>query len=188
MDIETAMPACLSDTPEAVCVKQFSRRQFLKIGSWSVLGAVGADTAYRWVQHVPPLTFDGRHAFASPHHPPIIHYIVGVANQLVDKPYKLGGGHRMLYDNGYDCSGSISHILYRSRLLDAPRNSQRFIDYGHPGPGVYVNVFVRPGKHVFMSVCGLRFDTTGGREGEGPRWRPEPRGFKEFVCRHPKGL
>jgi hypothetical protein len=170
-------------------VTSFERRRMLKLGSLGVLGvALGGAGSYYYFTQVPGLYFDGRFAYATPQHPPVVHEIVRYANELQDKPYRLGGGHQALHDEGYDCSGSVSHILYRARLLGGPMTSRGFAKYGQPGAGHYVTVFVKPDHHVFMSVCGLRFDTSGGRVGEGPRWHAQPRDPSEFVVRHPPGV
>lgn len=186
------IPASLTDTPEASCVQHMrSRRWWLKrLGAWGALGsAVGAATWY-WTPPPPvmPLYFNGVYALPHVSHPRMVHHIVGYANQLVDKPYKWGGGHLALFDNGFDCSGSISHVLYRSGLLAHASSSKDFVRYGLPGAGRYVTLYVKPGHHVFMEVCGLRFDTSGQRQGEGPRWRLPSRNRDGFVARHPPWL
>ncbi len=182
------IPDDLENTPEAQAVHGLGRRRWLK---WSGLGALAAaagGSGLYWQNQIPLLHYDGRYAHANSYHPPAVHYIVNLANQLQDKPYKSGGGHQMLHDAGFDCSGSISHILYRSGLLVRPLNSTGFAGYGMAGTGSYVTLFVKPGQHVFMSVCGLRFDTSGGKAGEGPRWRPVARKADGFLNRHPRGL
>lgn len=185
-DSNDFIPDALEKTPEASAVKNLTRRNWLKLSSLGALAAGGG--GFYYYSQMPLLSFDGRYARATHYHPPVIHTLVQIANQLVDKPYKWGGGHQQLFDNGFDCSGSISHILYRTGLLTRPLTSQKFVAYGNAGPGRYVSIFVKPGNHVFMSVCGLRFDTSGNRTGEGPRWRSTARSSSGFVNRHPPGL
>jgi hypothetical protein len=182
------IPESLENTPEADTVKSLTRRNWLKMTGLGALAVTGGGAGFYYYSQVPKLIFDGRYARATAYHPPVLHHLVHFANQLVDKPYKWGGGHQQLYDDGFDCSGSISHILYRSGLLVRPLNSRGFAGYGQPGAGRYVSLFVKPGSHVFMSVCGLRFDTSGNREGEGPRWRSNARSTSGFINRHPQGL
>ena len=134
------------------------------------------------------LRFDGRYAAVPNTFPGSIQHAVHAANSLQGKPYRMGGGHNKVEDSAYDCSGSVSYVLIRSGLLRAPLSSKEFANYGRPGPGRFVTIYVKPGEHVFMTICGLRLDTTGGREGEGPRWRPTPRSASGFVMRHPVGL
>lgn len=160
-----------------------------RLGAWAAAGSVvGAATYFVPSPTILPLYFDGLHALAHVSHPAVVHHVVAFANQIVDKPYKWGGGHKVLFDNGFDCSGSISHVLFRAGLLKQPANSSSFVQYGQPGPGRYVTLYVKPGHHVFMEVCGLRFDTTGMRTGEGPRWRVASRNRKGFHARHPAWL
>jgi hypothetical protein len=187
MENPDPIPDSLADTPEGEYVRGMNRRHWLKLGGAGALAATGGG-GYYWYNQVPLLHFDGHYAHASTSHPPVIHYIVAYANELVDKPYRLGGGHKALFDDAFDCSGSVSHILNRAGLLVGPLNSTSFVNYGLAGPGAYVTLFVKPRQHVFMSVCGLRFDTTGGKAGEGPRWRAYARNAAGFLNRHPPGL
>jgi hypothetical protein len=187
-EADTPIPESLIDTPEAECVRQLvGRRRWMKLGMWGALGAVGG-VGYYLTPSVVPLYFNGLYAYAHESHPPIVHQLVAAANELVNKPYKWGGGHQALWDNGFDCSGSVSHVLYRAKLLDAPLSSSAFARYAMPGPGSYVTLFVKPGHHVFMQICGLRFDTSGSRAGEGPRWRLPSRSYSGFYSRHPAWL
>jgi hypothetical protein len=187
---DTPIPESLTNTPEAECVRQLDgRRRWLKLGMWGALSTMGGMGYYYWAPPaVVPLYFNGFYAYAHVTHPPVVHQIVAAANELVNKPYKWGGGHQLLFDSGFDCSGSISHVLYRSQLLDRPLSSSAFAHYAMPGPGNYVTLYVKPGHHVFMEVCGLRFDTSGSKAGEGPRWRVLNRHKEGFYARHPAYL
>lgn len=114
---------------------------------------------------------------------------VAAANRLVDKPYKYGGGHAVLKDWGYDCSGATSYVLREAGLLQGHLTSSGFFNYGRKGKGDWITIYVRRG-HVFLVIGGLRFDT-GGRGGNGesgPRWKPEPRKVDGHAMRHPRGL
>ncbi|HRN23098.1 MAG TPA: peptidoglycan endopeptidase [Akkermansia muciniphila] len=113
---------------------------------------------------------------------------IAAANSLVNKPYRLGGGHRRHHDTHYDCSGSTSFVLKEAGLLTSTRHSRLFLNYGQKGAGDWISIYAKNG-HVFMVICGLRFDTTGsGRRGEGPRWRVDGRNTRHFLVRHPTGL
>jgi hypothetical protein len=113
---------------------------------------------------------------------------LNAADQVAGMPYKYGGGHASLVDTGYDCSGSLSYVLCGAGFLRRPIASTDFGHFGVPGTGLYLTIYVRPGVHVFMTVCGLRMDTGGGRQEEGPRWRAKPRSTAGFVMRHPAGF
>ena len=134
------------------------------------------------------LRFDGRFAAAPLSAPRQIQYAVAAANSLQNKPYRLGGGHSRLEDNAYDCSSSCSYVLIKAGLLKNVLTSKGFASYGEAGPGRFITIYVNPGSHVFMTVCGLRFDTSGGSRGEGPRWRTQGRSIKGFSMRHPSGF
>lgn len=114
---------------------------------------------------------------------------VAAANRLLDKPYKFGGGHAVLNDTGYDCSGATSYVLREAGLLEGQLTSSEFFNYGKRGKGDWITVYARKG-HVFLVIGGLRFDTGGaGGNGEsGPRWKPQPRRVDGHVMRHPAGL
>lgn len=150
------------------------------------LAARAAQSAPRVYPSV--LRFDGRHATAPLTAPTQIQYAVGAANSIQNKPYRRGGGHAHVEDRAYDCSGSVSYVLIKAGLLRSPLSSAGFANYGLPGPGRYITIYVKPGEHVFMSVCGLRLDTSGGRGEEGPRWRAKSRSANGFIMRHPAGF
>jgi cell wall-associated NlpC family hydrolase len=134
------------------------------------------------------LRFDGRYAAAPISLPAPVQHAVNAVNQIQNKPYRRGGGHASVDDNAYDCSGSVSYALIKAGLLRAPLSSGAFASYGQPGPGRFITIYVKPGEHVFMTICGLRLDTTGGQSGEGPRWRAKPRSADGFIMRHPAGF
>lgn len=126
-------------------------------------------------------------AYAPTSVPSSVKRAITAANEINHLPYQFGGGHgRPCY--GLDCSGSTSHVLRAAGLMDGSMPSKGFLKYGKSGPGKYITVFVRDG-HVFMTICGLRFDTTSNGSGHvGPRWMTKPRSTKGFKLRHPPGL
>lgn len=134
------------------------------------------------------LTFNGRYAMAPTNLPAQVQYAVSAGNYIQSKPYVRGGGHRSVEDFAYDCSGSVSYMLIKGGMLNRPLSSKEFASFGEAGPGRFITIYVKPGEHVFMSICGLRMDTSGGSEGQGPRWRASARSMNGFVMRHPFGL
>jgi len=134
------------------------------------------------------IRFDGRFASVTTNAPAQIQHAVYAANKLQNKPYVRGGGHASVEDNAYDCSGSVSYVLIKAGLLRAPLASGAFASYGEAGPGRYITIWVKPGEHVFMTICGLRMDTSGQITGEGPRWRTKSRSMAGFIARHPAGF
>lgn len=129
----------------------------------------------------------GRIAYAPANAPECVKRAIWATNYLTWKPYIWGGGHGTFYDRGYDCSGTISFFLHHGGLLDQPVPSKDFLGYGECGRGRWVTIYARNG-HVFAVVAGLRLDTTGFRQEEGPRWRLDSRSPFGFVARHPAGL
>jgi hypothetical protein len=137
------------------------------------------------------LTQDGM-ATVPPGAPPEVASIINAANKVAHAPYRYGGGHGGVSDEGiwvdsaYDCSGSVSFALASAGLLDSPLDSTSFMGWGKPGPGKWVTIFANHG-HAFMVVAGLRFDTVE-RARTGTRWGREYSAVSGFTLRHPAGL
>jgi hypothetical protein len=123
------------------------------------------------------------------------------ANQIQDRPYIYGGGHRSFQSRGYDCSGTVSYALHGAGLLASPLDSGSFMRWGAKGKGAWITVFTNPG-HAYAVLAGLRLDTSSygvasRRLGKtvaksaferGPRWRPTMRPATGFRARHPVGF
>lgn len=126
-------------------------------------------------------------AYAPANAPAAVKRCVAAANRINDLPYQFGGGHGRA-SFGLDCSGTVSHVLRNAGLINGSMPSKGFTNYGKSGPGKYITIYARDG-HVFMTICGLRLDTTSHGDGEaGPRWMAKPRSTKGFKMRHPPGL
>jgi cell wall-associated NlpC family hydrolase len=132
------------------------------------------------------LNADGT-ATAPPDAPQEVKDIIAAGNKIFDKPYKYGGGHGKWKDSGYDCSGSVSYALHGAGLLKRPRDSTGFETYGAKGLGNWVTIYANSG-HAYMTVAGLRFDTSGAKSRGGSRWTDEMRSADGYVVRHPVGL
>ncbi len=126
-------------------------------------------------------------AVAPPGAPPQVKRAIEAANKIAGKPYRMGGGHKRHEDNCYDCSGSGSYVLREAGLQTSVRHSPLFLKYGQKGPGRWISVYAKNG-HVFMVICGLRFDTSSSGGQRGPAWRTSARSTKGFVVRHPGGF
>jgi len=124
-------------------------------------------------------------AVAPEHAPEVVKRVIQAGNAIANLPYKWGGGHGAWRDNGYDCSGSVSFALAGAGLLDAPRTSGGFMEYGAPGPGEWITIHAGAG-HMYMVVAGLRFDTSGANGST--RWQADPRGMSGLAVRHIPGL
>lgn len=133
--------------------------------------------------------FENGRAIAPAHAPEAVHRAVAAANHLhlQNVPYKWGGGHARLNDDGYDCSGAVSYVLREAGLMEGHLTSRGFRRYGSRGQGKWITLWVRDG-HVFMTIGGLRFDTGGSAARTGPRWKPEVRSKKGLSARHPRGF
>ncbi|MDI1312648.1 hypothetical protein [Prosthecobacter sp.] len=134
------------------------------------------------------IRFDGRFASVGQTAPQALQFAVYAANTLQNKPYVLGGGHRSIEDSAYDCSSSTSYVLMKAGLLKRCLSSREFANYGEAGAGRFITIWVKPGEHVFITICGLRMDTSGQVTGEGPRWRVKGRNYAGFSPRHPSGF
>jgi hypothetical protein len=111
--------------------------------------------------------------------------MIAEANRVDAKhfPYVWGGGHGS-FSGPFDCSGAVSDILHAGGVLNAPRVSGDFMNYGLPGPGA-VTLYANP-SHVYMSINGKYFGTSGSNPGGGAGWfagAPRP----GFEVRHVGG-
>ena len=86
---------------------------------------------------------------AAPADAPIeVQQAIWAANTIQDKPYKYGGGHAKIEDNGYDCSGTVSYALIHAGLLESPLPSGPFMRWGARGRGQWITVFANGGPRL----------------------------------------
>jgi cell wall-associated NlpC family hydrolase len=135
-------------------------------------------------------------AYAPAAAPEVVKQIVWAANTIRNKPYIYGGGHSgyvldriarvAKLDRGYDCSGSVSFALHGAGLLSSPLVSGDFPNWSavERGKGAWVTIYAN-GGHVFMTVAGARFDTSGARPS---RWQSAMRSGSGYAVVHPRGL
>jgi hypothetical protein len=112
--------------------------------------------------------------------------VIAAANEIIDKPYRYGGGHGSFQDSGYDCSGTVSYALHGAGLIRRPMDSSELAGYGSRGRGQWITVYGNSG-HAFAVIAGLRLDTSGSG-GRGPRWHTDLRSGDGYAVRHPSGL
>lgn len=115
---------------------------------------------------------------------------IWAANELVGKPYRYGGGHALIEDTGYDCSGTVSYALIHGKLLASPLDSGSFMSWGEAGEGAWITIYTNPG-HAYVVIAGMRLDTSAAGDpsgAKGPRWRPNLRETAGFKARHPEGF
>jgi len=130
-------------------------------------------------------------AYAPDQAPDAVKQAIWAANAIVGLPYRLGGGHKLGFnDHAYDCSGTVSFALHGGNLLARPRDSSSFLRYGAAGKGQWITIYTNPG-HAFAVIAGMRLDTSAAGDPSGlsgPRWRPNLRSTRGYKARHPVGL
>jgi len=116
---------------------------------------------------------------------------IAAANRIHTRPYIWGGGHRTFKSRGYDCSGAVSYVLHAAGLLRSPLASGPLMRWGSPGIGSWITVYANR-THAWMTVAGLRFDTSAVgeslKQGSGPRWRVSTRSGTGYAARFYPGL
>jgi hypothetical protein len=126
-------------------------------------------------------------AVTPPAAPDVVDAVIRGGNRVAHAPYVYGGGHGTFEDSAYDCSGSVSFALASAGLLGRPLDSGALERWGRAGPGRWITVYANAG-HAWMTVAGLRFDTSGRTGDRGSRWQLAQRAGAGFVARHPPGL
>jgi hypothetical protein len=148
---------------------------------------------------------DGQ-AIAPDDAPPEVKAVIEAGNKIATLPYIYGGGHNATFSGrGYDCSGSVSYALHGGGLLDSPLDSTSFEHWGDKGVGSWITIYAN-GGHAWMTVAGLRFDTSmrtpvaatarkSSRHGSHrssavltSRWSTHMRPTSGYVIRHPVGF
>jgi 3D (Asp-Asp-Asp) domain-containing protein len=134
--------------------------------------------------------------------PRAVKLAIAAGNEIVTKPYPSPDVHfgslAALWP-AYDCSGTVSYVLYKAGLHSAnPDVSGTLESWGAPGPGKWITVYANSG-HTWVAIAGIALDTswsgnpsTWQPPGTGPRWRPNPTGNLadglRYIVRHPPGL
>jgi hypothetical protein len=148
---------------------------------------------------------DGHVALIPADAPAVVQAMVVAANELQGLPYGPDGHPDPRGALQEDCSSTINYVLYRSGvraiaeiLRDNPL-AQDYVQWGLPGPGRWVTIYstTSPSDHTFMTIAGLRLDTShngtdvGPNSAEdGPRWRilDHVPTWARWSIRHPPGL
>jgi transglycosylase-like protein with SLT domain len=137
--------------------------------------------------------------------PASVQAMLVAGNELQDLPYGPDGHPDPLGASEEDCSSTVNYVLYRSgirplsEILHDNPLAQDYVGWGAPGPGRWVTIYASasPEPHVFMTIAGLRLDTSHNgtdvgpnRFENGPRWRilDHIPTWAHWSVRHPPGL
>jgi hypothetical protein len=137
--------------------------------------------------------------------PAVVQAMIVAGDELQDLPYGPGGHPDPRGALEEDCSSTVNYVLYRSGLrpiAEITRENplaQDYVHWGERGPGRWVTIYAttQPTDHVFITIAGLRLDTshdgtdTGpNRTEDGPRWRilDHIPTWAHWSIRHPPGL
>ena len=148
---------------------------------------------------------DGHVALVPAGVPATVQAMVVAGNELQNLPYGPAGHPDPLGASEEDCSSTVNYVLYRAgvrplaEIVAANPLAQDYVRWGAPGPGRWVTIYATdaPTPHVFITIAGLRLDTShngtdvGPNRGEdGPRWRilPHIPTWAQWSVRHPPGL
>ena len=123
-------------------------------------------------------------AYAPAAAPAAVKQVIWSGNKIRNLPYVWGGGHASWLARGYDCSGSVGFALHGAGLIRQSMVSGEMASWGDSGRGSWITVYAN-GGHVFMTVAGLRFDTSGAHPN---RWQTAMRSGSGYAARHPRGL
>jgi hypothetical protein len=77
-----------------------------------------------------------------------------------------------------DCSSTVNYVLYRAgvraigEIVNENPLAQDYVHWGLPGPGRWVTIYstMSPTNHTFMTIAGLRLDTSHNGTDTGPNW------------------
>jgi hypothetical protein len=138
-------------------------------------------------------------AYAPSYAPLAVQEAIWAGDQIRTKPYRaLHYASLARLWPAYDCSGSVSYVLYKAGLHSrVPDVSGGFDVWGQRGNGQWITVFGSAG-HAFVEIAGIVLDTAhyAGTtpSGSGPRWQPasiipsQLTDGNSYFRRHPAGL
>ena len=122
--------------------------------------------------------------------PKRVRRLISQYNKIVGKRYKWGGGHAVVDDRAFDCSGAVGYGLIKTGMLGTTMVSGSFARWAAAGEGRWMTIYANR-SHVYTEIAGLRLDTSpvgdwGGAHGV--RGRPVIGRRVGFKARHPVGL
>jgi hypothetical protein len=151
------------------------------------------------------LAGDGHLALVPAQVPAVVRAMIVAGNELQLLAYGPGGHPDPRGSTEEDCSSTVSYVLSRSgvrpiaEILRENPIAQDYVHWGADGPGRWVTIYAAdsPTPHVFMTIAGIRLDTSHhgtdvgpNRNEDGPRWRllPTIPTWAHWSVRHPPGL
>lgn len=172
---------------------------------WSLVGASPTPVRFIAGDRAALAPGDGHEALVPAAAPTTVQAMIVAGNELQELPYGPGGHPDPRGAREEDCSSTVNYVLYRSgvrpiaEILGENPLAQDYVHWGAPGPGRWVTIYATttPTDHVFVTIAGLRLDTShngtdvGPNRGEdGPRWRilDHIPTWANWSIRHPPGL
>ncbi len=148
---------------------------------------------------------DGHVALVPEGVPATVQAMIAAGNELQGLPYGPEGHPDPRNAPAEDCSSTVNYVLYRAgvrpigEIVNDNPLAQNYVTWGAPGPGRWVTIYAAdvPTPHVFLTIAGLRLDTSHGgtdigpnRSEDGPRWRifEHIPTWAHWSVRHPPGL
>jgi Transglycosylase SLT domain len=148
---------------------------------------------------------DGHVALLPSAVPLVVDALLVAGDELQSLPYGPAGHPDPRGALEEDCSSTVNYVLYRSgirsieEIIGENPLAQDYVGWGLPGPGRWVTIYATtsPTDHVFITIAGLRLDTSHNgtdvgpnRDEDGPRWRilDHIPTWAHWSVRHPPGL
>jgi hypothetical protein len=137
--------------------------------------------------------------------PAVVRAMLIAGNELQELPYGPAGHPDPRGAAEEDCSSTVNYVLYRAgvrplgEILRENPLAQDYVHWGSAGPGRWVTIYATdaPSPHVFLTIAGLRLDTSHdgtdigpNRSQAGPRWRVLDHipTWAHWSVRHPPGM
>jgi hypothetical protein len=199
--------SALSDASSAALAVGGSGEQGAEGGGWAARLQAQTTTRVEFITGVRAelSPASGHQALIPAGAPPVVQAMLVAANELQMLPYGPGGHPDPRGALEEDCSSTVNYVLYRSgvrAIEEITRENplaQDYVKWGAPGPGRWVTIYATtsPTNHTFMTIAGLRLDTSHegtdsgpNRDEDGPRWRIFDRipTWAHWSVRHLPGL
>jgi Transglycosylase SLT domain len=121
---------------------------------------------------------DGHQALIPVGVPPVVQAMLVAGDELQGLPYGPGGHPDPRGALEEDCSSTVNYVLYRAgvraigEIVNENPLAQDYVHWGLPGPGRWVTIYstMSPTNHTFMTIAGLRLDTSHNGTDTGPNW------------------